>query len=249
MALGSLVVYLARRILEPAEQLERSRVILEDAYDRARAESLRDALTGLGNHRAFQEEFERQWLIARRHGTPAGPRDDRPGRLQAGQRPGRPRRGRPLPESLRPHDARPAASHGPGVPGRRRRVRHPAAAVRRGWRLHDHPAAPGRIPGGLDRLRGQAVHLVHRRRQRPARSGGRSRVHVPPGGRRPLLGQAPRADVRHDLRPGQARRRLHTSAGRTRRRHRPGRCAPARCGPSSSRSTTCGPAPSTGSRA
>ena len=69
-ALGSLVVYLARRILEPAEQLERSRVILEDAYDRARAESLRDALTGLGNHRAFQEEFERQWLIARRHGTP-----------------------------------------------------------------------------------------------------------------------------------------------------------------------------------
>ena len=56
-ALGSLVVYLARRILEPAERLERSRVILEDAYDRARAESLRDALTGLGNHRAFQEEF------------------------------------------------------------------------------------------------------------------------------------------------------------------------------------------------
>jgi diguanylate cyclase (GGDEF)-like protein len=70
MALGSLVVYLARRVLEPAEQLERARVILEDAYDRARAESLRDTLTGLGNHRAFQEEFERQWLIARRHGTP-----------------------------------------------------------------------------------------------------------------------------------------------------------------------------------
>ncbi len=69
MALGALVVYLARRVLEPAEQLERARVILEDAYDRARAESLRDALTGLGNHRAFQEEFERQWLIARRHGT------------------------------------------------------------------------------------------------------------------------------------------------------------------------------------
>jgi hypothetical protein len=70
MALGSLVVYLARRVLEPAEQLERARVILEDAYDRARAESLRDTLTGLGNHRAFQEEYERQWAIARRHGTP-----------------------------------------------------------------------------------------------------------------------------------------------------------------------------------
>ena len=70
MGLGGLVVYLARRVLEPAEQLERTRVILEDAYDRARAESLRDALTGLGNHRGFQEEYERQWLIARRHGTP-----------------------------------------------------------------------------------------------------------------------------------------------------------------------------------
>ena len=44
--------------------------ILEDAYDRARAEALRDALTGLGNHRAFQEELERQWAGATRHGQP-----------------------------------------------------------------------------------------------------------------------------------------------------------------------------------
>jgi diguanylate cyclase (GGDEF)-like protein len=68
MLLGILAVWLARRVLEPAERLERARVILEDAYVRARAESLRDALTGLGNHRAFQEEFERQWVVAtRRH--------------------------------------------------------------------------------------------------------------------------------------------------------------------------------------
>ena len=33
---------------------------LEDAYDRARLEVLSDELTGLGNHRAFQEELDRQ---------------------------------------------------------------------------------------------------------------------------------------------------------------------------------------------
>jgi diguanylate cyclase (GGDEF)-like protein len=67
MGLGVLTVWLARRVLEPAERLDRARVILEDAYARARAESLRDSLTGLGNHRAFQEELERQWVGARRH--------------------------------------------------------------------------------------------------------------------------------------------------------------------------------------
>ena len=35
-----------------------------------RPESLRDTLTGLGNHRAFQEEVERQWAIATRHAMP-----------------------------------------------------------------------------------------------------------------------------------------------------------------------------------
>ncbi|OGO51247.1 MAG: hypothetical protein A2Z32_09130 [Chloroflexi bacterium RBG_16_69_14] len=68
--LGTLTVWLSRRVLEPAERLEEARRILEDAYDRARAESLRDNLTGLGNHRAFQEEMERQWVTAVRHGQP-----------------------------------------------------------------------------------------------------------------------------------------------------------------------------------
>lgn len=67
MALGVLTVWMARRVLEPAERLDKARVILEDAYARARAESLRDSLTGLGNHRAFQEELERQWVGALRH--------------------------------------------------------------------------------------------------------------------------------------------------------------------------------------
>ena len=68
IALGLLTVWLARRVLEPAERLEEARRILEDAYDRARAEALRDTLTGLGNHRAFQEEVERQWALATRSG-------------------------------------------------------------------------------------------------------------------------------------------------------------------------------------
>ena len=80
-------VWLARRVLEPAERLDRARVILEDAYDRARAESLRDSLTGLGNHRAFQEELERQWVgSAQRHQQPLRPGDRRPRRLPADQR-------------------------------------------------------------------------------------------------------------------------------------------------------------------
>lgn len=69
LALGGLTVWLAKRILEPAERLDRARVVLEDAYTRARAESLRDALTGLGNHRAFQEELERQWVGSTRHNS------------------------------------------------------------------------------------------------------------------------------------------------------------------------------------
>jgi diguanylate cyclase (GGDEF)-like protein len=66
LILGGLTFWLARRVLEPAERLDKARVILEDAYTRARAESLRDELTGLGNHRSFQEELERQWVAATR---------------------------------------------------------------------------------------------------------------------------------------------------------------------------------------
>jgi diguanylate cyclase (GGDEF)-like protein len=70
LILGALTVWLARKVLEPAERLEEGRRILEDAYDRARAEALRDTLTGLGNHRAFQEEMERQWAVVLRTGRP-----------------------------------------------------------------------------------------------------------------------------------------------------------------------------------
>ena len=126
LVLGALTVWLARRVLEPAERLEEGRRILEDAYDRARAEALRDTLTGLGNHRAFQEEIERQWAVAARSGRSMAlaildlddfkrindsewPRRRRPGAAPGGDDDGR------LPAPLRS-----------GVPHRRRRVRtHP----------------------------------------------------------------------------------------------------------------------------
>ncbi len=123
IALGSLTVWMAKRILEPAERLDRARVVLEDAYTRARAESMRDALTGLGNHRAFQEELERQWEGSARYNSrlalaildlddfAQGQRDRRTQRRGSGAR----RRGRPAGRGCPPQR--------PGVPHRWRRVR------------------------------------------------------------------------------------------------------------------------------
>ncbi|MGH2511136.1 MAG: EAL domain-containing protein [Candidatus Limnocylindrales bacterium] len=70
VVLLSLVVWMVRQVLRPAEQLESSRVRLHDLYQLARVDSLRDLLTGLGNHRAFQEESDRQIEAARRYGAP-----------------------------------------------------------------------------------------------------------------------------------------------------------------------------------
>jgi diguanylate cyclase (GGDEF)-like protein len=57
-------------VLEPAERLAEVVRTLEGAYDQARSEALIDHLTRLGNHRAFQEEMERQWAAAVRHNRP-----------------------------------------------------------------------------------------------------------------------------------------------------------------------------------
>ena len=70
VVLGLLTVWLAHRVLEPAERLEAALRTLEGAYDQARSEALLDGLTGLGNHRSFQEEIERQWSAASRYGRP-----------------------------------------------------------------------------------------------------------------------------------------------------------------------------------
>lgn len=55
-----LVAFMARQVLRPAEELEQSRSRLRDLYAAARVDAVKDPITGLGNHRAFQEEFDRQ---------------------------------------------------------------------------------------------------------------------------------------------------------------------------------------------
>ncbi|MCI0345296.1 MAG: EAL domain-containing protein [Chloroflexi bacterium] len=68
LGLGLVIAWLAKRVLEPAAQLEAARSYLRGAYDQAREDSLIDPLTRLGNHRAFQEELDRQLATASRYG-------------------------------------------------------------------------------------------------------------------------------------------------------------------------------------
>ena len=75
-ALGAMLIlligfttWMARQILRPARALENSRSRLHELYESAREAALRDSLTGLGNHRAFQEAVARMVEGARRYGT------------------------------------------------------------------------------------------------------------------------------------------------------------------------------------
>ncbi len=65
-----LMAVLARWTLAAANRLDVERHEMRDLYERARLDSLIDPLTGLGNHRAFQEEFARQVEDARRQAAP-----------------------------------------------------------------------------------------------------------------------------------------------------------------------------------
>jgi diguanylate cyclase (GGDEF)-like protein len=69
LALGTLAIATAR-IRRHTAVLESERTDLREAYDRARLDSLRDGLTGLGNHRAFQEELDAQVATARDDESP-----------------------------------------------------------------------------------------------------------------------------------------------------------------------------------
>jgi diguanylate cyclase (GGDEF)-like protein len=59
-----IIVWMSRQVIGPAQELARSREQLLEMYEAARADALRDALTGLGNHRAFQEalSYQLEWF-------------------------------------------------------------------------------------------------------------------------------------------------------------------------------------------
>jgi diguanylate cyclase (GGDEF)-like protein len=59
---------LMRSALRHADELAWLGADLVDRYDRARLDAILDPLTGLGNHRAFQEELDRAAAMAQRHG-------------------------------------------------------------------------------------------------------------------------------------------------------------------------------------
>ena len=69
VALPPAMALLARRVLDAVEGLEVERARLLKLYGEAKNDSLIDALTGLGNHRAFQDELARQLELARRSHT------------------------------------------------------------------------------------------------------------------------------------------------------------------------------------
>src|SRR3954447_14175558 len=66
----ALAVWMSRQVLAPAEAMETSRAELQRMYESAKADSMRDGLTGLGNFRAFQEELDRQIEWYRRYKVP-----------------------------------------------------------------------------------------------------------------------------------------------------------------------------------
>jgi diguanylate cyclase (GGDEF)-like protein len=70
LILGLLMVIVIRGMGRHVRALEEDRSGLQHAYDRARLDSLLDGLTGLGNHRAFQEALDEEVAEARDHGTP-----------------------------------------------------------------------------------------------------------------------------------------------------------------------------------
>ena len=124
-------------ISREVDALEHERDELKRLYGRARHDALVDGLTGLGNHRAFQDELARQLEVSKRMDLPLAllliDVDD----LKVVNDTKRPRRRRPTARGRRAGDGVRAAARRPGVPRRRRRVRDPAARAPTstpGWR-------------------------------------------------------------------------------------------------------------------
>ena len=75
LVVGGIVVpaflaFVARGVLREAASLDLERTEMHELYGQARRVALLDGLTGLGNHRAFQDELARQLEGAQRLGTP-----------------------------------------------------------------------------------------------------------------------------------------------------------------------------------
>ena len=241
----------AASLLRQVERLDQERHGLREAFDRARLDSLRDGLTGLGNHRAFQEE-----LTSRSRSRGSGAR----------VRPAVHRRRRPQDRSTTRAATRRAIGCSGRPPGS-----SPSNLRRwdRGFRiggdefavvLLDCDARRGRHDRAPDprlrarRRRGRAsavdpfsVTIGVSAFPQPRRGSPAAR---PPGRRRAVLGQAARPDRRPAVRPGAPRhgRRLALARGARGRRRRAS--PPSGCSRrSTSRSTTCGPARSWATRA
>jgi diguanylate cyclase (GGDEF)-like protein len=60
LSLSLVAFVVARHFLRPFDQLAESRAQLQVLYREAREDALHDGMTGLGNHRAFQDELSRQ---------------------------------------------------------------------------------------------------------------------------------------------------------------------------------------------
>ncbi len=64
------VIVLKRYFVHPFEEMADAREELQTLYREAREDALEDGLTGLGNHRAFQERLAREIKVFEERGTP-----------------------------------------------------------------------------------------------------------------------------------------------------------------------------------
>ena len=70
LLLPPLMAWFARAVIRDVYALDLEREHLSELYGRARHDALVDGLTGLGNHRAFQDELVRQIELAKRQVSP-----------------------------------------------------------------------------------------------------------------------------------------------------------------------------------
>ena len=187
-------------------------------------EVLSDGLTGLGNHRAFQEELDRQ--VARVRAEPGSialllvDLDDLKKTNEA--------QGHAAGDELLRATARiilgSLRRSGSRVPDRRGRVRGPAADCGPDEAAGIATAHPGGCAERRLRDARRRPVLADHRGVGDARAGERPQAARPPGGRRALLGEAPRPHRRPAVRSHPARHRGRwTVPVRADRRREPGR--------------------------